>query len=80
MQRSRNVRRSIRGRIADIDEHRLLLIEPLFRLVNFYLWNLPLISSPNAVLLSRRIGTVHNVGIFRRSVCRRQLSCYNPAP
>src|ERR671913_1776390 len=80
MQRSRNVRRLVRARIANIDEHRVFVIEPLFGLVNFYLWNFHLISSPNAVLLSRRTGTVHSVGIIRRSICRGYLSCYNPAP
>ena len=40
MQRSWNVRRLVRARIANIDEHRVFLIEPLFGLVNLYLRNL----------------------------------------
>jgi hypothetical protein len=36
MQRSRDMRRLVRAWIANIDEHRILLIEPLFCLVNFY--------------------------------------------
>ena len=45
MQRSRNVRRLVRARIADIDEHGLIPIEPLFSFVNLYLWNLHISSS-----------------------------------